>query len=160
MLTVRKLRELYGYDEWAMSRLLDAMEGLTPQQLAREFAGPTTSLRNRTAHLLETLVFWWGLCNVDGRGDEPIDAATVAELKSAHRIVGEYVRASLDRLTDQRLAEPIVFRDGSTGPPIGECLRHVVYHGTYHRGQIATLLTLHGVDFPDTDYDEYLMEKL
>lgn len=55
MPTVRKLRELYSYDEWAMTRLLDATEGMTPEQLTREFAGPTTSIANRAAHLLETL---------------------------------------------------------------------------------------------------------
>lgn len=32
-----------------------------------------------------------------------------------------------------------------------QTLQHMVNHATYHRGQAAFLLKLHGVDFADTD---------
>jgi uncharacterized damage-inducible protein DinB len=159
MLTVRKLRELYAYDEWATNHLLDAMAGLTPEQLAREFAGPTTSLLERTRHLLFTLRGWWGALNGEARGSyERPELLSVDDLKKYHGTVRDYVAAGLDRLTDAMLQEPLPMPDGSTGPAWGEGLRHVVNHGTYHRGQVATLLTLHGVDFSNTDYIFWLME--
>jgi uncharacterized damage-inducible protein DinB len=43
--------------------------------------------------------------------------------------------------------------------PLGELLRHVVNHGTYHRGQVATLLRQLGVKPPQTDLILYYRER-
>jgi uncharacterized damage-inducible protein DinB len=43
--------------------------------------------------------------------------------------------------------------------PVGDILVHVMNHGTYHRGQIATCLRERGVDPARTDYIVYSREK-
>jgi uncharacterized damage-inducible protein DinB len=43
--------------------------------------------------------------------------------------------------------------------PLGELLRHVVNHGTYHRGQVATLLRQLDVKPPQTDLILYYRER-
>jgi len=40
--------------------------------------------------------------------------------------------------------------------PLGETLVHVANHGTYHRGQVATLLRQLGRTPASTDYLRYL----
>jgi uncharacterized damage-inducible protein DinB len=42
-------------------------------------------------------------------------------------------------------------RRGSYWASVEQTLLHMVNHATYHRGQVACLLKLHGVDFADTD---------
>ena len=53
------------------------------------------------------------------------------------------------------MAHPIVYRTLAgveQQNPIGELVRHVVNHGTYHRGQIAMRVRQLGAVPPDTDY--------
>jgi uncharacterized damage-inducible protein DinB len=42
--------------------------------------------------------------------------------------------------------------------PLGQLIRHVVNHSTYHRGQLATLLRQLGQTPPSTDFTKYLRE--
>lgn len=42
---------------------------------------------------------------------------------------------------------------------VADILNHVINHGTYHRAQIATLLSLEAVDPPQSDYIIYARQK-
>lgn len=60
----------------------------------------------------------------------------------------------MDGLSDERLDEVVAYRTVAGVPQesaIWEMLRHVVNHGTYHRGQLATMLRQLGVAPPSTD---------
>ena len=61
-------------------------------------------------------------------------------------LLGELPRDALDTVALWRTKQDTLHVSPA------EVLRHVVNHGTYHRGQVAALLKLHGVDFPETDY--------
>ncbi len=52
-------------------------------------------------------------------------------------------------------------RDGlARSNTLGQIVRHVINHGTYHRGHLRGLAEAAGIaDFPDTDYIFYLDEK-
>jgi uncharacterized damage-inducible protein DinB len=42
--------------------------------------------------------------------------------------------------------------------PLGDLMRHVVNHSTYHRGQLATQFRQLGHTPPSTDFTRYLRE--
>ena len=42
---------------------------------------------------------------------------------------------------------------------VGEIVRHVINHGTYHRGQLRGIAGERGIEFPETDYVFYLREN-
>jgi len=42
---------------------------------------------------------------------------------------------------------------------IGEIVRHVINHGTYHRGQLRGIAGERGVAFPETDYAAFLRDN-
>jgi uncharacterized damage-inducible protein DinB len=44
--------------------------------------------------------------------------------------------------------------------PLGDLMRHVVNHGSYHRGQLVTMLRQLGKAPPSTDYILYLRERI
>ena len=48
------------------------------------------------------------------------------------------------------------FKGDTFTRPLGETLVHIVNHGTYHRGQVATLLRQLGKIPASTDYLLYL----
>jgi len=86
--------------------------------------------------------------------ERPEEFAEPAELAAFHDAVRGRMNVLLDELPPKALDTVALWRakqDTLLVSP-AEVLRHVVNHGTYHRGQVAALLKLHGVDFPETDY--------
>jgi uncharacterized damage-inducible protein DinB len=79
--------------------------------------------------------------------------------------VGPDLAISIDALADLRdrwmeAIERLEYGDfisysNLAGQPFPRCFgdiaRHVVNHGTYHRGQIRQIFGSNGIDFPDTD---------
>jgi uncharacterized damage-inducible protein DinB len=49
-------------------------------------------------------------------------------------------------------------RRGVYRASVQQTVIHMVNHATYHRGQVASLLKLHGVDFADTDFIIWINE--
>ena len=154
-MTIEEAITLFEYDAWATRQLLEVVCRLTPQQFAHEFNGATTSVRQQLVHLLSVPDRYRArLMN-----EEPHDAR--AEDFATPRDVAAYVDEAHDRIKTFLASLPemdlcrITTQETRRGPfraTVGEVLHHVVNHGTYHRGQVAFLLKLHGIDFPDTDF--------
>ena len=83
--------------------------------------------------------------------DLPALADAAALLVSAH---DRFARDVVPALTPGRLASIWTYRSAAGKPyatPLWAALRHVVNHGTYHRGQIASKLARRGITPPATD---------
>ena len=73
----------------------------------------------------------------------PRELTTIAELKSFRDSIERERQEFLNRLSDASLQAPLAFKDMSGTPysePLVQLLQHVVNHGTYHRGQVTTML--------------------
>ena len=67
--------------------------------------------------------------------------------------------AFIATLTQERLAEPlsyVAFSGDSFTRRLGDALLHLANHGTYHRGQVATLMRQLGRKAASTDYLRFL----
>jgi uncharacterized damage-inducible protein DinB len=146
---------LVAYTRWADRALLTPCAELTPAQYTLELGGSFPTLQATVAHLAGSATLW-GL-RVSGkpysglmRAAEIPDAATaLARLDEAYADL-ESVAAEWQREPDaifhfRNLAgvEKAVVR--------WQVFRHIVNHGTYHRGQIANMLRQLGVKPPSTD---------
>ena len=76
---------------------------------------------------------------------------------------GDEVEAGQDAfiaaLKQDSLAEPlsyVSFAGDSFTRELGDALLHLANHGTYHRGQVATLLRMLGHTATSTDYLRYI----
>ena len=154
---------LFAYDRWANRLVLGACRKLTPEQYAAEPVPGARSVRATVAHLAIATEGW-----LRGLGGEHVttfpsedelptvdDAARL--LDRAYAIVDD----ALPTLTPEALAAPRTFRGGSrsaTLPPWA-VLRHLINHGTNHRGQLATKLKALGVDPPATDLIFWAFEQ-
>ena len=73
---------------------------------------------------------------------------------SCSRYVRGLSAADLDRILEFRNAKGTVFRDR-----IGHILQHLANHGSYHRGQVTTLLRQLGATPVSTDMIGFYRER-
>lgn len=83
------------------------------------------------------------------------DLAALEALARKWREVEAGQDAYIATLTPERLSEPlsyVSFSGDSFTRQLGDALLHLANHGTYHRGQVATLLRQAGRKATSTDY--------
>ena len=155
---------LFAYNRWADERVLAACRGLSPEQYARELPGGMTPLRSTLVHLAGATHAWARRLAGETVTKLPADE-DVPTFDGAARMLAE-AQAALDRLapslTPERLATIFTYRNlknEEKSLPLWCVLRHVVNHGSYHRGQIAVKLKRLGVEPPQTDFVFWAIEE-
>jgi uncharacterized damage-inducible protein DinB len=156
--------ELFAYDRWANTKVLDACRKLTAQQYVAEPAPGWSSVRSTIYHI--ALATEWNLRTLAGDPDESIPAeADVATVDDAAALLARAYRRFEElcpTLTPDRLGAVLTLRRRAytaTMPPWA-ILRHIVNHSTYHRGQVASKLKRFGIEQPNTDFFFWVIEQI
>ena len=144
-MTFQDLHTLLDYHYWARDRVLDALGPLTAEQLTRDVGSSFRSIRDTVAHLYFAEWAWhsrWqGVSPMDW--PDPAMFPDVATLRTAWSELETKVRAFLNDLGDEgtdRVFEYTLL-SGQPGKAVfWQMLQHVVNHGSYHRGQLTTML--------------------
>jgi len=151
------IKTLYTFGAWANARLIDAASSLSPADFMRDLKSSHGSIRDTFVHILFGEWVWlerW-------KGHSPATMLdfkafpTLASIRERLEAVEEDRNAFLATLTPERIAAPVSYvnRKGETfAYPLWQQLVHVVNHGSYHRGQLATLLRQVGLTPPATDF--------
>lgn len=155
MTPLEEIRDLYAYHRWANGRVLEAAGRLPVADFDRDLRSSFPSVRETLAHVLASDWVWLSRW----RGNSPTarpqwDVATHAALSARWREVEADQRRFLEGLVADDLERTIAYRQLSGtafSAPLGQLLRHVVNHATYHRGQAVTLLRQLGAEPPPTD---------
>jgi uncharacterized damage-inducible protein DinB len=159
-----ELRRLFDYNRWANVRLLDVAAALSAEELGRDLESSFPSVLATLVHGLGAEWIWlerWKGTSPTAFPD-PADLASVAAVRARWNEVWEDQRAFVAGLDDGDVARPVTYRlfSGAVDTrPLGELLRHVVNHATYHRGQVVTMLRQLGKTPPPTDYIRWLREQ-
>ncbi len=163
-MTPSEIHELFLYNQWANRRSQGACEALSPEQFTRNLGSSFPSVRDTLAHIVRGEWIWLG--RLRGQSDPPLppgsefpDLAAVRarleELDSALlQFVSELNAAGLERIVEYKSLAGEKFAD-----PLTPLLQHLVDHGTYHRGQVATLLRQLGVKPASTGFVVFLRER-
>lgn len=145
LMTASDLTLLIDFHYWARDRVLDAAEKLTPDQYVRDMGNSFRSIRDTLVHVYSSEWNWfqrWHGTSPQGMLD-PSGFPDVATLRAAWIDHEAKLRAYVASLDDAGIARVIEYR-GLQGQPyasaIWEMVQHVVNHGTYHRGQVTTML--------------------
>lgn len=145
-MTLQELQTLLDYHYWARDRLLDAAEQLTPEQFTRALGSSFPSLRDTLAHLYGADWIWCSRWEGESPAAMPDPKAfpDVTTIRSAWKDRERRVRAVVDRLGEEGIGRPLEYRRAPNEPPqaqvFWQMLQHLVNHGSYHRGQVTTLL--------------------
>jgi uncharacterized damage-inducible protein DinB len=139
------LRLLLDYHYWARDRVLDAAAALTPEQYTRDLGSSFRSVRDTLAHLYSGEWAWYqrwqgasptAMIPADKFPDVPALRAAWVEHEAK-------MRGFLDGLGSDGINRVFEYKflDGSPRTSIFWCmLTHLVNHGSYHRGQVTTMI--------------------
>ena len=155
------IAKLFAYSRWASERALASVAELDPTEFARPVGGSFGSVHGTLVHLYGADWVW--LERWQGRSPRALptgqDASTLDALARMWREVQQKQMDFVESLAPERLPRPLTyvnFKGDTFTYPLGEILIHVANHGTYHRGQVATLLRQLGKTPASTDYLRYL----
>jgi len=159
-----EMRELFAFNAWANHRLLGAAEGLTAEQFTKPLGSSFSSVRDTLVHIWA--VEWVWLERLEGRSPTSFpDAEAYADLASMRPRWTDIEKNWLEyvsRLEERELEEEVDYHTLSFGPsrdPRWQMMQHVVNHGTYHRGQVTTMLRQLGTKGIGTDLITYYRER-
>ena len=158
------LETLAEFHYWATRRVLDAVEPLTPEQFTRDLCNSFPSVRDTLAHLYGGDWIWCSRWNgesptaLPGAENFP-DLASIRKAWDAHEPT---LRAVLKRFGERGIDQPVEYtRNGvRQAQPFSQTFQHLMNHGTYHRGQVITMLRQLGVKtVPSTDLIAFYREQ-
>ncbi len=143
---------------------MEAAAALTPEQFTKPLGSSFSSVRDTLAHLYGAEWIW--LERFQGRSPASLpDARQFASLASLRerwlehetRLLGfarGLTQADLDRMMEYKTLKFGVYRNS-----LCQSMQHLVNHGTYHRGQVTTLLRQLGARPILTDLMHFYRER-
>jgi uncharacterized damage-inducible protein DinB len=158
-MSVDLLRGLYDYHRWANRRLFDVAVTLgadVTREVGTQFSFPT--LKGMFAHVHGADRIWLDRWKGKpaGRLLGDADFRVMEDLRAAWDTLEEEQRVFVDSLSVADLARPVSYTSGLFGGkrfevPLGPLMQHVANHGTHHRSEIATMITMMKGSPPGTD---------
>jgi uncharacterized damage-inducible protein DinB len=165
-MNLEELQTLVDFNYWARDRMLEAVAPLTPEEFTRNLGNSFPSIRDTLVHLYGAEWVWrsrWEGMSPESL-PEPGGFPDLASIRSAWSDEERRVRAVVDRLGEEGIHRPVEYRRNADGPIQAQLfwhmLQHVVNHGSYHRGQVTTLLRQLGAAPPkSTDLIAFYRER-
>lgn len=140
------LLESCEYQAWANSTLLEQLAGLEELPFTVE---------GILAHLAAATTIW--VDRVEGLPTMG-DVSPSMPFADSHKMIVDADARAIRLVQTRDPSEVIEYRNTQGVPfsnPLHEIIRHVVNHGTYHRGQIAGQLVAIGVEPASTDLIQF-----
>lgn len=163
-MNVEDTRLLYTYNSWANHRTLDSCAGLSLEQFTHDLGSSFRSVRDTLAHIYGAEWIW--LERWHGRIPKalpfPSDFPDFDSVRSRWAQHEANLDTFIASLTPSELERVIKYKNTEGVPfegPLWPMLQHVVNHGSYHRGQIATLLRQLGAKAVSTDLIVFHRER-
>ncbi len=161
---IEKLQELYRYNSWANARIFEAASKVSPEDFVRTLPSSFSSLRETLLHIVSAEWIWlerWKGNSPPGFPDEEKNGS-FQSLRDRWRRVDSDVLAFVSSIAPDGLENIIRYKNTAGNQyenPLGDLLRHVVNHSTYHRGQVTTILRTLGAKTVSTDLLFFYREK-
>lgn len=160
-----EIQQLYAYNRWATERLLDAVSTLSEEQFRRDMGSSFPSIHDTLVHIMSAEWVWLSRW----QGTSPTAMPEVWKELSLDQMTEEWkrldgaVQGHIASLGEADLDRSVSYRNIAGEPhasTLGQMLRHVMNHSTYHRGQVITMLRQLGVAAPSTDLILYYRTQL
>jgi uncharacterized damage-inducible protein DinB len=182
-MNINDIETLYAYNRWANQRMFSTLEKLSDEQFTREIQSSFPSIQETVFHIMFAewiwLKRWKGASPRTNVADPNASSATwnalvppgtppaeelktVEALKSFANSIDQERQEFLRGVDDAALQATHNFTDLSGDPqsgPLAQLLQHVVNHGSYHRGQVTTLLRQAGGEPVGLDMRYFFREQ-
>jgi uncharacterized damage-inducible protein DinB len=163
-MTPEEIRTLFDYNAWANHRSLEAAAALPNEQFTKATSSSFSSVRDTLAHICGAELVWYERF----QGNSPSSLPDLSSLNTAEALqthwseqesnllgfVAGLTQADLDRVMEYK-----TLKFGVYSNPLWQSMQHLVNHGTYHRGQVTTLLRQLGAKPIPTDLMHFCRER-
>lgn len=156
------MKELFiqyaSFNLWANNLLFDIIENLPEEQQKAEVKSSFPSLYKTVLHLLDAESIWWQRLKLQEKIIRPSDGftGTFAELSKTLQQQNRQWIEWIQNTNEHGLQHEFIYFNSKKErfkQPVYQMLLHMFNHGTYHRGQLVTMLRQLGVDkIPPTDF--------
>jgi len=182
-MNVSDIGTLYSYNRWANERLFGVLNKLGPRQFAAPVQNSFPSIRETVFHILFAEWLWlkrwqgnsprstlsdpdaslatWSTLTPGG-GPSATELTTMPGLKAFADSIEQERNEFLLGLGEDALHAPLHFSDMAGTPyaePLVQLMQHVVNHGSYHRGQVTTMLRQLGAATVSLDMIYFFREE-
>ncbi len=159
------LQQSAAFTIWANQQLFDCIGKLTEEQINKEINSSFPSVRQTIIHMWDAECAWWQRLKLVEKIEMPSQGFTgdfqelIAKVNQQSATWKEWV----DNATEAQLRHVFFYRNTKREEfkqTVYEMLQHLMNHGTYHRGQLVTMLRQLGVDkIPQTDFVVFCRKK-
>jgi uncharacterized damage-inducible protein DinB len=163
-MTPEEIRQLFDYNDWANQRSLESATQLSEEQFTEPLGSSFPSVRDTLVHICSGEWVWLERCQgrTPAAFPDVSHIQTISALRDHWTPQAEQLRTFVWDLglTDlDRVMEYKTFNFGVYKNPVWQSLQHLANHGTYHRGQITTLLRQLGAKPVLTDLMHFYRER-
>lgn len=144
------------FHRWANQRILEAARPLSSEQLHKDHSTSFKSVFGTLVHMYQADSAWFG--RIHGNPDsQTVTYPPKADLAGLAADWFELLDRAVDwssKLSEAEWNRVIAYKDSrgtSHQTPVLPIVMQVVNHGSYHRGQVSSLLRQSGVIPPNTD---------
>lgn len=154
----KNILQLYDYNIWANERVINHLNSLPSEIFIKQVDLGFKSIAEVIGHLVSVDEVWFARI----REESPSIAVTrqFTTIEEASNYLNRLQSQIREYLLATKDIEKRVIYKNSTGQEfenrISEIIQHVVNHGTYHRGNITTILRHLGFPGVQTDYIAFL----
>ena len=163
------MKELFvqyaAYNTWANSLLFAAVEALPEEQQQAEVSSSFPSLFKTILHLLDAENIWWQRIKLQEKVTRPSEnfIGSINELIKLVLVQNKQWQEWVSGLNENGLQHEFIYMNSKKErfkQPVFQMLLHLFNHGTYHRGQLVTLLRQLGIEkIPATDFIVWSRKK-
>ncbi len=158
----------YNYHQWANNRIFERLQELPDEVYHQSIKSVFSSIQEVFAHIYQTDGLWLSVMSGDDfnrtmelykQQKEKSTGQSLEEIKRLYKEMNQHYESFLSG--HDSLNKPMKIHHpkfGELETPVTEMVRHVVNHGTYHRGNITAMLRQQGHPGVPTDYIFYLYE--
>jgi len=152
---LQDLRTLLDYHYWARDRMLAALSPLSQEEYTRELGSSFTSVQDTLGHVYSAEWAWhqrW----TGASPASPLPRETFPDVATVRRLWEKTeadVRGFTEGLGETGIEQEFEYKTlaGDPGSSVfWHMLQHVVNHGSYHRGQLTTMLRQLGHQAPES----------
>lgn len=152
------LNEFLAYNLWANQQLTSCILALAAGDWTKPVSSSFPSLHKTLLHMWDADSIWWQ--RLEGEGNIKVPSKYFQEdtvdLVGRLLLQNEAWTARVKELDAEALAMTFSYtnlKGEQFGQPLYQVVLHLCNHGTYHRGQLVTMLRTLGVlEIPQTDF--------
>jgi uncharacterized damage-inducible protein DinB len=161
--------KMYNYHVWANEVIIDRLRELPQDIYHKDIQSGFSSVSKVLSHIYLTDYTWFDIISGKSMNEamattnqlrEQMEMKSIEEMKEIFLDLSERYKALLD---SQKDIEKLIVVDnpyaGLLETSISETVLHVVTHGSYHRGNIATMLRQMGHTSVMQDFGLYLYQN-